>query len=74
MRSVICSEVIVKSKILGKRLYLVTIDMQKAFNVVNHVIVKKNIYEESIEIDLWNIVDQFYSNSVLKSEVAGWPQ
>ena len=62
MSSVICSEVIVKLKLLGKRLYLVTIDMQKAFNVVNNVIVKKNIYEESIEIDLWKIVDQFYSN------------
>ena len=58
MSSLICSEVINESR---KELYLVTIDTQKAFDVVNHVILKKQLFEEGTPLDLWNIVDALYS-------------
>ena len=40
--SLICTEVINEAEIEGKPLYLVTIDTQKAFDCVNHVILKKD--------------------------------
>ena len=66
MSSVICSEAIVEAKMSGKPLYLVTIDTRKAFDVVNHVILKKNIFEEGVKMDLWNIVDQLYTDMTSK--------
>ena len=60
MSSLICSEVINESRTEGRPLYLVTIDTQKAFDVVNHVI-KKQLFEEGTPLDLWNIVDALYS-------------
>ena len=62
MSSVICSEAIVESKARGQPLYLVTIDTQKAFDVGNHVILKKNVFEKGVATDLWNIVDHLYSD------------
>ena len=61
MSSLICSEVINESRMEGKPLYIVTIDSQKAFDTVNHVILKKQLYEEGTPLDLWNIVDSLYS-------------
>ena len=45
MSSLTCSEVMNESRIEGKPLYLVTIDTQKAFDVVNHVVLKKTLCE-----------------------------
>ena len=61
MSSLICSEVINESRKEGKPLYLVTVDTQKAFDVANHVILKKQLFEEGVPLDLWNIVDKLYS-------------
>ena len=62
MSALICSEVINESKLEGKPLYLVTIDTRKAFDVVNHVILKKTLYDEDIAPDLWSVVSDLYSD------------
>ena len=62
MSALICSEVINKSKLEGKPLYLVTIDTRKAFDVVNHVILKKTLYDEDIAPDLWSVVSDLHSD------------
>ena len=55
MSALICSEVINESKLEGSPLYLVTIDRRKAFDVVNHVILKKTLYDEGVAPDLWSV-------------------
>ena len=71
MSSVICYEAKVESKARGQPLYLVTIDMQTVFDVVNHVILKKNVFEEGVAIDLWNIVDHLYADMSSKVKWQG---
>ena len=61
MSSLICTEVINEARIEGKPLYPVTIDTQKAFDCVNHVVLKKTLFEEGVAPDLWTIVDELYS-------------
>ena len=62
MSALICSDVINESKLEGKPLYLVTVDTRKAFDVVNHVILKKTLYDEDIAPDLWSVVSDLYSD------------
>ena len=71
MSSLICTEVINEAEIEGKPLYLVTIDTQKAFDCVNHVILKKTLFEEGVAPDLWNIVDELYSKMSSKIKWQG---
>ena len=71
MSSLICTEVINEAEIEGKPLYLVTIDTQKAFDCVNHVILKKTLFEEGVAPDLWNIVDELYSRMSSKIKWQG---
>ena len=61
MSSLICTEVINEARIEGKPLYLVTIDTRKAFDCVNHVILKKTLFEEGLAPDLWTIIDELYT-------------
>ena len=61
MSALICSEVINEAKVQARSLYLVTIDTRKAFDVVNHVILKKTLFDEAIAPDLWNVVNDLYS-------------
>ena len=42
-------------------LFLMTLDSQKAFDVVNHVILLNNLYEAGIHPSLWTIVKDLYS-------------
>ena len=65
MSSLICTEVINEARIEGKPLYLVTTDTQKAFDCVNHVILKKTLFEEGVAPDLWIIIDELYSRMSL---------
>ena len=57
MSSLICTEVMNEARIQGKLLYLETIDTQKAFDCVNHMILKKTLFEEGVA----PIVDNLYS-------------
>ena len=71
MSSLICSEVINESRKDGKPLYLVTINTQKAFDTVNHVILKKQLFEEGTPLDLCNIVDALYRGLTSKVKWQG---
>ena len=56
MSSLICSEVINESRKEGRPLYLVTIDTQKAFDVVNHVIKKNPSYLKKVHHSTYGIL------------------
>jgi hypothetical protein len=41
-------------------LFLITVDSQKAFDVVNHIIIFDKMYETGVHPTLWTIVKDFY--------------
>ena len=41
-------------------LFLITVDSQKAFDVVNHIIMLDKMYETGVHPTLWTIVKDFY--------------
>jgi hypothetical protein len=45
----------------AKPLFIITVDSQKAFDVVSHVIMLDKLYETSLHPALWTIVKDFYS-------------
>ena len=48
-------------------LFLITVDSQKAFDVVNHIIMLDKMYETGVHPTLWTIVKDFYDG--LKSKI-----
>ena len=52
-------------------LFLVTLDSQKAFDVVNHVILLDKLYEAGIHPSLWTIVKNMYSGLTSKVKWIG---
>ena len=62
MSALIVSEARAETKLnTCKPLFLVTLDSQKAFDVVNHVILLDKLYEMGIHPTLWTIVKDLYS-------------
>ncbi len=41
-------------------LFLITVDSQKAFDVINHIIMLDKMYETGVHPTLWTIVKDFY--------------
>ena len=52
-------------------LFLVTLDSQKAFDVVNHVILLDKLYETGIHPSLWTIVKDMYTGLTSKVKWLG---
>ena len=68
MSAFIISEARVEVKInTSAPLFLITLDSQKAFDVVNHIILLDKVYDMGIHPTLWNIVNDIYTG--LTSEV-----
>ena len=45
---------------------LITVDSQKAFDVVNHIIMLDKMYETGVHPTLWTIVKDFYDGLTSK--------
>ena len=54
-----------------KPLFLVTLDSQKAFDVVNHTVLLDKLYETGIHPALWRIVKDLYSGLTSKVKWLG---
>ena len=52
-------------------LFLVTLDSQKAFDVVNHIILLDKLYDIGIHPTLWNIVNDMYTGLTSKVKWLG---
>ena len=62
MSALIVSEARAEAKLKTcKPLFLVTLDSQKAFDVVNHIILLDKLYEIGVHPALWTIVKDLYS-------------
>ena len=72
MAALIVSEARAEAKLnTCKPLFLVTLDSQKAFNVVNHTILLDKLYETGIHPALWSIVKDLYSGLTSKVKWLG---
>ncbi|CAC5387119.1 unnamed protein product [Mytilus coruscus] len=61
MAALIVSEGILHAKQQKKNLYPATIDSQKAFDVVHHMILLEKLYFE-VPADVWKVIQNLYSN------------
>ena len=72
MAALIVSEARAEAKLnTCKPLFLVTLDSQKAFDVVNHTILLDKLYETGIHPALWTIVKDLYSGLTSKVKWLG---
>ncbi len=69
MASLCLSEAISESRDNKDHLYVATLDASKAFDVVDHNILKKKLHGLQLDADMWNIIDNLYSDC---QEVVRW--
>ncbi len=69
MASLLITESILEARSKKLPLYVASLDARKAFDVVNHFILKKKLYNTDVDHQLWRIVDDMY---VGLSEVIRW--
>ena len=61
MAALIVSEVILQAKQQKSNLYLVTLDSQKAFDVVHHMLLLEKLYYE-VPPEIWKVIQDLYSD------------
>ena len=57
------TEAIADAKENKTPLYLISLDARKAFDVVDHFLLKKKLYQSGIEHQMWTLVDNMYINT-----------
>ena len=63
---IICESRIETKTLTFESLFLITLDSQKAFDVVDHIIMLDKFYEASTNLTLWSIVKDLYSGLTSK--------
>jgi hypothetical protein len=61
MAALIVSEVILQAKQQKSNLYLVTLDSQKAFDAVHHMLLLEKLYYE-VPPEIWKVIKDMYSD------------
>ncbi len=73
MASLLVSEA--KAEIMNNsvptNIYLATLDAQKAFDVVDHVVLLDKLYSQNIHPDIWLIVKNMYEGLTTRVKM-GW--
>ena len=64
--AMILSECIIESKLQKKPLYIAALDVQKAFDVVDHDSILQKLYLDGISGDDWLFMKELYSNMTAK--------
>jgi hypothetical protein len=68
MAALIVSEVILQAKQQKSNIYLFTLDSQKAFDVVYHILLLEKLYYE-VPPEIWKVIQDLYSD--MSSQVNG---
>ena len=69
MASLLLTEAMLEAKTTRKTLHIISLDAKKAFDVVDHAILKKKLYHMDLQPRMWRLIDDLYLNS---SEVVRW--
>ena len=69
MATLLVTEAIAEAKANRTPLYIATLDARKAFDVVNHQVLKTKLYNSPICGRLWNMIDDLYTGG---NEVIRW--
>ena len=69
MASLLLTEAILEAKSTKKPLHIISLDARKAFDVVDHTILKQKLFQAGIQPRMWRFVDDLYYKT---SEVVRW--
>ena len=69
MASLVLSETAAEARLNKCHLYVASLDARKAFDVVNHSILKTKMYHSNLRKPLWSVIDDLYVNG---KEVIRW--
>ena len=69
MATLLVTEAIAEAKANRTPLYIATLDARKAFDVINHQVLKTKLYNSPICGRLWNMIDDLYTGG---NEVIRW--
>ncbi len=69
MASLLISEAMVEAKAEKKQLFVASLDARKAFDVVNHQLLKTKCYNLDVNKEIWTVMDSIYTDG---KEVIRW--